>query len=386
MIALTAFGGPQAHIALFLEVFVNKRRYITESDLLEIHALCQVLPGPSTTQTLTAIAYKRGGTFLAFLALLVWTLPAVSLMTGFALVLTYFQTKGLSMDFTTYIQPIALGLVSYSAYIFTKKSVDTKTAVLIFFVAGLLCYVWRTPYAFPLVLVMGGFSSAYKFKKQEKMPKERFNLAWQYFFIYVGIFVLAASLGALTHSLPIRLFENFYRNGSLIFGGGQVLIPALYYEFVSFKKYLLKEEFLLGYALEQSMPGPVFSFSSFVGALSMREHGFWGEILGGLVAAVGVFLPGTLLIFFVIRFWDQLKKFRVVRASLEGINAAGAGLVVAGALVMLRSLSLDWLNMTIFAITIVLKITEKAPTPLIIAVGVIAGILSPLLKVWISSF
>ncbi len=374
-IALTAFGGPQAHIALFLDVFVKRRAYLTEAELIELHALCQILPGPSTTQTLTAIAFKKGGTGLAFLALIVWTLPAVVLMTGFAAGLVYFQNNNLSLNFTKYIQPIALGLVSYSAYLFTRKTVETKTAFLIFTLAGVICYLWRTPYAFPIVLLLGGGASAYKFEQQEKMPKERFDLAWHYFVLYASVFALAVFLGAFTHYKPIRLFENFYRNGSLVFGGGQVLIPALFYEFVSFKKYLLKEEFLLGYALEQSMPGPVFSFSSFVGALSLREYGFWGIVGGGLIAALGIFLPGTFLIFFVIRFWEQLKKFRVVRASLEGINAAGAGLVLAGALVMLKSLSLDWLSLSIFVLTFGLKLSEKVPTPIIIGLGLLAGLM-----------
>jgi chromate transporter len=140
--------------------------------------------------------------------------------------------------------------------------------------------------------------------------------------------------------LPVRLFENFYRNGSLIFGGGQVLTPMLYTEFVQYapKQYLTSEEFLSGYAFVQGLPGPVFSFSSYIGALAMRDYGIVGEIGGAVMSAAGIFLPGTFLIFFMIRIWEGLKKFRPIRASLEGINAASAGLVAAAAVLLLQPL------------------------------------------------
>src|SRR5690606_8568514 len=120
--------------------------------------------------------------------------------------------------------------------------------------------------------------------------------------------------GGITQSQPIRIFENFYRNGSLIFGGGQVLVPLLYTEFVEFKKFITSDEFIHGYGMVQAIPGPTFSFSAYVGALSIDGFGIGGRIFGAVMAALGIFLPGTFLIFFVIRFWEQLKKYRLVKA------------------------------------------------------------------------
>ena len=136
----------------------------------------------------------------------------------------------------------------------------------------------------------------------------------------------------LNTGAELKIFENFYRNGSLIFGGGQVLIPLLFTEFVEFKQFLTSEEFISGYALVQALPGPTFSFTAYLGALIMREWGTGGEILGGFIAAVGIFLPGTFLIFFVTGFWEDIKKYRVIKASLEGISAVSSGLVIAAAL------------------------------------------------------
>jgi chromate transport protein ChrA len=157
--------------------------------------------------------------------------------------------------------------------------------------------------------------------------------------LFISVAILAAIVGAITKWLPIRLFENFYRNGSIIYGGGQALVPLLFTEFVRFKKkqYLSAEEFLSGLALAQVVPGPNFSFTSFIGVLAMRDYGVGGEVLGSFMAAAGIFLPGTFLIFFVYHFWNQLKQYRIVRASLEGINAASTGMIASAAVLLLSN-------------------------------------------------
>ena len=187
--------------------------------------------------------------------------------------------------------------------------------------------------------------------------------------------VFAAVLGGITKYLPIRLFENFYRNGSLIFGGGQVLVPLLYTEFVEFKRYLTSEEFLSGYGFVQALPGPVFSFSAFVGTISMRDAEIWEKILGGFMATAGVFLPGTFFIFFVSRFWEELKKYRVVKASLEGINAVSSGLVIAATFFLFEPIVPTTLNYVIIIGTVCLLFFTKVPTPFIVILGLITGII-----------
>jgi chromate transporter len=155
-----------------------------------------------------------------------------------------------------------------------------------------------------------------------------------------------------------------------------VLIPLLYTEFVEFKHYLTSEEFLTGFATVQAVPGPVFSFTAYIGALSMREYGTFGEILGSVLATIGIFLPGTFFIFFVIRFWDQLKKYRIVRASLEGINAASAGMVIAATFLLFQPLEPDFINMAMIISTFLLLMFTKIPSPFIILAGLIAGFIS----------
>lgn len=375
ILALTAFGGPQAHIAMLIKIMVEKRGYITEEELMELYALCQILPGPTSTQTVTAIGYRIGGANLAYLTLLVWMIPAVTIMTTAAILINSYQTRNFTLEFTKFIQPMAVGFVSYGAYAIASRVINTKTAGALMALSAIVTFFISKPAALPIVLVFAGTLTAFKYKKHEIAPKEKIKIKWGNFTLWGLVLLTAALVGAFTQDRFVLLFENFYRNGSLIFGGGQVLIPFLNTEFVEFKGYLSSEEFLSGLAMVQTVPGPVFSFSSFVGALSARDVGIGGQILAGFVSACGIFLPGTFLIFFVIRFWDSLKRYRVVRASLEGINAASAGMVAAAAFLLFEPIDNSVLNVSVVIGTFLLLTYTKVPPPLIILAGLLAGFL-----------
>lgn len=375
-LSVTAFGGPQAFLAMVLDMMVKKRRYISEEDLWELHALCQVLPGPTSTQTISAIGYRVGGPNLAYLSLLVWILPATLIMTSAAILVDFLQTQTSgSLDFAKFIQPMAIGFIIYAAQKTIGKMVKTPEATVLMMLSAFVAFFYNSPYVFPVMLVIGGVTTSLKFHKQPKIEeKHGINVKWANFLLWAGVLILAALLGHFTRILPIRLFENFYRNGSLIFGGGQVLVPYLYTEFVEFKAYLTSEEFLTGYAISQGVPGPTFSISSYIGALSMRSMGITGAITGGLIAAAGIFLPGTFLIFFVIKFWDELKKYRPVRAALEGINAVSCGMLIAAAYLLFEPMPANIFNISAIVGTYLLLQFTKIPSPLIILGGIVIGL------------
>ncbi len=375
-LTLMAFGGPQAHFAIFTDFLVIRRRYLTEADLIELYALCQILPGPTSTQTITAVGFRIGGPRLAFLTLLVWVLPAATLMTLAALFVEHLADDAGRLRITQYIQPMAVSFVVFAGYRISTRVITNAEEFGLMLMAAAVSYYARSPWAFPFILLVSGVWTAFRFRSQHPPEAHRpLRIEWANFWLFVGVLVGAAVLGKVTTLLPIRLFENFYRNGSLIFGGGQVLIPLIYTEFVEFKKYLSSEEFLTGFALVQAVPGPVFSFCAYIGTLSMRSWGLGGQLLGSLVATTGIFLPGTFLIFFVIRFWNQLKRYRVVRASLAGINAASSGLVIAAALLLLEPLAFDGVNIGVILVTLGLLASGKVPSPVIILVGLVAGFL-----------
>jgi chromate transporter len=386
LLSVTCFGGPQAHFAHFQKILVKKRNYISDEDLVELNALCQVVPGPTSTQTLSAIGYKLGGPSLAYLTLLIWLLPSMAIMTSVGILVSSFETKNISLAFTRFIQPMAVGFVAYAAYSITLKTVKTKRALVLMILAGVATYFVKSPVVFPVVLLVAGLITALNYKAHPREEKKKIDVSWANFFLWAGVLIFAAILGGLTKSfpqfLPVRLFENFYRNGSLIFGGGQVLIPMLYTEFVQYapKQYLTSEEFLSGYAFVQGLPGPVFSFSSYIGTLAMRDYGILGQIIGAIMSAAGIFLPGTFLIFFLIRIWDSLKKFRPIRASLEGINAANAGLVAAAAILLFQPLIYEQpikevlLNGLYTICTFGLMAFTKIPSWAIILIGLVCGL------------
>ena len=399
ILALTTFGGPQAHLTHFHKILVQKRKYLSDEDLVELNSVCQILPGPASTQTLTAIGFKMGGPNLAYLTLLVWILPSVIFMTIAAILLTQIQQLSWSTEFTRFIQPMAVGFVSYGAYVISRKTINTKTGAFIMILSAVLSYLVQSPFIFPVIILSSGLITALKFRRQPKEDKRKIHLVWSNLILWASVLVFAAVLGGVTKALPVKLFENFYRNGSLVFGGGQVLAPLLYTEFVEdrheqgegekfselktrikreyapkpFHHPISHSEFLSGYAVAQALPGPSFSFSSYIGALSSRDYGIGGEVLGALMSALGIFLPGTFLIFFVVRFWDGLKMYRGIRASLEGITAASAGMVASSAVIMFQPLENTLLNFAVTGVTFCLLAFTKLPSPLIILGGLLLG-------------
>jgi chromate transporter len=154
-----------------------------------------------------------------------------------------------------------------------------------------------------------------------------------------------------------------------------VLVPYLYTEFVDFKKFLSSEEFLTGYAISQGIPGPTFSIASYIGALSMRDLGIGGFLIGGLIGSAGIFLPGIFMIFFVIRFWDQLKLYRPVRAALEGVNAVSCGMLIAAAYLLFEPLEANFIHIFFILSTYCLLQFTKISSPSIVAGGIFLGIL-----------
>ncbi|MCF0049953.1 chromate efflux transporter [Dyadobacter sp. LJ53] len=374
LLSLTAFGGPQVHLMMMIERLVRQRRYITEEELLELQALCSVLPGPSSTQTVTAIGLKIGGQPLAYLTLIVWSLPAMILMTMAAIGIHYLERHSISLQFTKFVGPMAVAFLMYGASSIARKVIHNTQGWSFLIISTILAYMYPSPYMTPVLIITGGIAASLNFKKHEVMEKSPIRILWRPIIFWISVLIVAAVVGKLTNSLPVRLFENFYRNGSLVFGGGQVLIPILYNEFVEFKHYLTDQEFLAGMALTQVVPGPVFSIATFVGSISLQSAGITGQIIGGFVATAGIFLPGTFFIFFAYPFWDQLKRYRGIRASLEGIHAASCGLTIAAAISLFQPMMNNWQPLFTVICTILVLTFSKVPSYVIIIAGLVLGL------------
>ncbi|MBC6109302.1 chromate efflux transporter [Pedobacter fastidiosus] len=381
----TSFGGAQAHLALLLKYFVHSSKFISEEELLELNALAQVLPGPASTQTLVGIAWKVGKLKLAIITFFIWILPTAAIMTFAAISYALLDQKQKFNDILEYIQPIALGIVAYGAYKLGNKVLKTQVSIFLAVGSVVATFVLRNAYVFPIAILVGGMiSSAIETPREETDLRVKLfsNINPKKLIYFLGALLLFALVGAIINrtspfSLPIRLLENFYRNGILVFGGGQVLVPLMFTEFVQMKHYLQASGFLSGYALQQALPGPTFSFTSYLGALSMKNFGYgvWGQILGGLIGVIGINLPGLILVLFIVPFWDDLKKISRIRHSLSGINAVSVGFIIAAFVLLLIPMGFNWLFLGIMVATFLLLNFTKVSPPIIVLIGIFIGYL-----------
>lgn len=382
----TSFGGPQAHLAILLNDFVKKRAYLSEQELLELNSLTQILPGPASTQILIAIAYKMGGYLLAIITFFIWVLPSAAIMCFAAISYKQLALHDQFMNISEDIQPVALGIVAYGAYAFAVKVLKSDVTIGLAITAVVCSLILRNAYVFPIMILVGGIiTSATESKPDEDEIRVQLfsSLNKRKVLYFVGILLLFGLLGTIINrtspfSLPVRMFENFYRNGILIFGGGNVLVPLMYTEFVDMKKYLTSDEFLTGFAIQQAIPGPVFSFSSFLGTMTFANNGYGigGQIWGGLIAVIGINLPGLILILFIFPFWDKLKKITYIKKSLSGVNAVGVGFMVAAFILLIIPMNLNIKSLSVMVASFLFLKYTKVKTPYLIIVGALIGLVS----------
>ena len=238
--SITAFGGPQGHFGMMLKTFVQKRRDVTEEELIEYNSFCQLLPGASSTQTITLIGYKRGGVSLAVLTLIIWILPASVLMGAFSFLLTLYPSKNLTAGLFKFIQPMAIGFLAYAAVRAFSISVTNFITQIVMLVAMIVTFfLFKTPWIFPLLIIAGGISTSFSSKRiPEKENIKPRQIRWTNIWLFAIIFIIAGVLSetARKQNWPNRkaynLFENFYRFGSFVFGGGDVLLPMMLDQYV----------------------------------------------------------------------------------------------------------------------------------------------------------
>ena len=399
--SITAFGGPQGHFGMMMKTFVDRRRDITKDELMEYVSFCQLLPGASSTQTLTLIGYKRGGLPLAILTLLIWIFPACVIMGLLSFVITNIGKDKLHSSALEYIQPMAIGFLAYAAFKMFRISINNLITQIIMLVSMVATFIlFKAPWIFPLLIVLGGvvtnFSSRRIPEKEIIRPRQ---IRWTNIWLFVLIFIVAGTLSETARKQQwkerkaFNVFENNYRFGSLVFGGGDVLIPMMVDQYVARPTSenvqrknpegvieIPKEELLTGAGLVRAIPGPTFSIASFTGGLAMRENGHpEKQLLGCILGSIAIFLPSALLVLFFFPVWQILKKFVVVFRALEGINAVVVGLMWAATLYLLKDVSImsfdktSLMNAGVIAGTFLILQLTKIPTPFIVLFCLLAG-------------
>jgi chromate transporter len=394
--SVTAFGGPQAHLAMMLKTFVRQKPYVTEQELMEYNAFCQLLPGASSTQTLTLIGYKRGGVSLAVLTLIIWILPASILMGALSFLLHYFDKKALDIDIFKFIAPMAAGFLLYACFTaFPLAIKNTITWVIMIICVVVTYFFFKQPAIFPALIVMGGIATNFSRKRIPQTEQKPRKIKWWNFWLFGIIFIAAGIISEKARKndwpnrKPINLFENTYRMGSLVFGGGQVLMPMMYEQF-SVRPEAIKiknpnvvqideADMYTGMGIVRAMPGPVFSIASFTGGMALKDMGPEMQIIGCLIGALAIFLPSALLVLFFFPIWNNLKKYAAVYRSLEGINAVVVGIMIGSTFFIMKDISLieaktiSLLNVSVILGTCLLLCYTRIPSPLIVAACMLLG-------------
>ena len=363
---------------------------------MEYNAFCQLLPGASSTQTITLIGYKRGRVPLAVLTLIVWILPACILMGALSFLLHYIDQKALHVDIFKFIAPMAAGFLAYASYTVFSHFIINPITWLIMIISTIATYVlFKQPWIFPLLIVLGGAATNISLKRIPQIEQKPKKIKWWNFWLFAIIFLLAGALSQIAkkddwpNRKPINLFENTYRMGSLVFGGGQVLMPMMYEQF-SVRPEAIKEkdpnvvrihkdDMYTGMGIVRAVPGPVFSIASFAGGMALKDMGTEMQIVGCIIGMLAIFLPSALLVLFFFPIWHNLKKYAAVYRSLEGINAVVVGIMIASTFFIMKDISLispktiSVVNVGVIVVTfLLLRFTRIAP-PLIVALCLLLG-------------
>ncbi|MEX3073882.1 chromate efflux transporter [Vibrio alginolyticus] len=314
-----SFGGPAAHIGYFRQTFVEKLKWIDDSEYAQIVALSQFLPGPGSSQVGFALGYKRGGLGGACAAFLGFTLPSVIIMLALAMVSSQITDTAIFHNIVHGLKLLAVVVVADATWGMYKNFCQTKltaglcvaTAIALLLAPGIMTQM--------LVLLAAGAIGVRYLKKQPTEPQVPFKPSIAPLAIFAG---LLFGLPLVAHTVPmLGLFNDFFQAGSLVFGGGHVVLPLLQ-NIVGDQ--LSQDAFLTGYAAAQAVPGPMFTFATYIG-YELSDT----PMLGALTATLAIFLPGFLLLLGVLKNWQSLAGKPAVAGAISGVNASVVGLLLA---------------------------------------------------------
>ena len=328
-LGLTSFGGPIAHIGYFREEYVVRRRWLDEESFGELVALCQFLPGPASSQLGIAVGIRRAGIMGGFAAWFGFTLPSALALILFAYGVHGFD--GQAGDWLHGLKIVAVAVVALALWGMGRTLAPDRPRITIAVLAAVVALA-TDGIAAQLAVIAGGAALGLAFLRPPELPLG--GVIGKRTGARVGAVALIAFLvllfalpvaSRLTGDTLIAVADSFYRSGSLVFGGGHVVLPLLEAEVVP-PGWVTKDEFIAGYGAAQAVPGPLFTFSSYLGTVMGVLTPRW---LGGLLALVAMFVPSFLLVMGVLPFWERLRGFTRVRQALMGVNAAVVGLLLA---------------------------------------------------------
>lgn len=328
-LGLLSFGGPIAHLGYFRDELVVRRKWLDEAGYVDLVALCQFMPGPASSQVGFSLGVLRGNSLLGgVIAWFAFTMPSALVLLAFALAAAAF-TGPVADGFLHGLKLVAVAVVGQAIWGMARNLTPDRTRAgialaamaIVVFVAGSVGQI--------AAIVVGAIAGIKlcKVETHSQIGHLHFPVSRVAGLISLGLFaallLVPPILAQLTGNQALKLFDAFYRSGALVFGGGHVVLPLLQAEVVS-TGWVTPEIFLAGYGLAQAVPGPLFTFASYLGAMMGPAP---NGLLGAGIALVAVFLPGLLLIYGMLPFWDQLRGRKGAQAAMRGANAAVVGIL-----------------------------------------------------------
>lgn len=369
-LGMTSFGGPIAHLGYFHREYVEKRQWIDERSYADLVALCQFLPGPASSQIGIGIGKIRAGYLGAIAAWIGFTLPSALALAIFALFLQDFG--GATMGWIQGLKVVAVAIVAHSVLSMGKKlASERNTASIAAATIGITLFL-PTAFTQVILILLSGLFGVYLFREKTagavlSQPAEKKGSKAFLFLIF--FFGLLAGLPLMVQTSPetyLILADSFYRSGSLVFGGGHVVLPLLELELVP-GGLISKESFLAGYGAAQAVPGPLFTFASYLGVQI-------AGIPGAVIALIAIFLPSFLLVLGVMPYWERLRRNPTIQSALIGVNACVVGILAAALYDPLWTTAIHGVADFVLAMALfVLLVFWKTPSWAIVLIGAGAG-------------
>ena len=329
-LGVTSFGGPIAHLGYFREEFVTRRRWLNDKAYADLVALCQFLPGPASSQAGIAIGVHRAGLLGGIVAWFAFTLPSALALIAFAYGLAAHRQWAES-GWVHGLKLVAVAVVAQAVWGMGKTLTPDRERATLALAAAAATLLWPGAVTQVTVIAIGAFIGWRLLPLADREPhlplsfpisrRLGFSLLAIFFALLIGLPVLAA----VSNSTTLDVFDAFYRAGSLVFGGGHVVLPLLRAEVVP-SGWVNDADFLAGYGAAQAVPGPLFTFAAYLGAVMDGPLGGW---IGALLCLVAIFLPAFLLIVGVLPFWERLRRHHAVAKAFNGVNAVVVGILLA---------------------------------------------------------
>ncbi|WP_052255543.1 chromate efflux transporter [Salinicoccus sp. YB14-2] len=324
-LGLTSFGGPVAHLAYFKEEYVNKKKWLDDKLYADIIAVCQFLPGPASSQVGISIGMLRGGIAGGVLSFLGFTLPSVLVLIIFALLYQTLDLEG--AVFINSLKVVAVAVVLHALLGMGKNLTPDIPRMMMAIAAAGLMLIYPNAWIQILTILLGGLIGYFLFKNkaENKLTDFKFNLTRKIgiisFSTLIGLLILLPLLSSLFDNQYLNLFDIFFRVGSIVFGGGHVVLPMIEREVVPIGL-ISADEFLAGYGMAQAVPGPLFTFASYLGTVMLGTT-------GGIIATVAMFLPSFLMVMSALPFLNLLRGNKNFQSVLMGVNATVVGILLA---------------------------------------------------------